>query len=61
MTDQQEISLTPAAQAYKASNPESYSRMLELFDEETLSQILAMPAEEQMKMLLPISSQQPED
>lgn len=53
----QQLILSPEAKAYKTSNPESYSRMLELFDEATLSQILAMPAEEQMKMLLPISSQ----
>ena len=53
--------LTPQAQAFKTSNPEKYAQMLELFEEETLSQLLAMPAEDQLKMLHPITSRRLED
>ena len=50
---QDSSNLSPQAQAFKTANPEKYAEMLELYEEETLSQLLAMSAEDQLKMLAP--------
>ena len=59
--NQETSPLSQQAQAYKTANPAKYAEMLELFDEATLSRLLAMPAAAQEKMLAPITFQQPKD
>lgn len=57
----QDSPLSPQAQAFKTANPEKYAEMLELYEEETLSQLLAMPAEDQLQMLAPTMYQARKD